>query len=578
MESKRRKIAPKGRTFEKDWEISYLFIEHNNQPQCLVCYEKLSAMKVFNVKRHYQTHSLKYDEYQDDDRCVIFEELKKKLQQQQSYFVNILTKADCAEEASYSVALEIAKSKGTCADGEFIKRCAVKMVKCFGEHKVAELIKSVSLSRETLSTRIDELNEYCEETLSLRIKNCLRYGLALDNCDLSSLMIIVRSVDDDLNVTEELLDLVEVLGEVKGIEIYEILNESFESYEKLSSVATDGSSVMRDLAGVFKEHGTKTVMLPCINMSSLCAKSKELNEVMLKVVKMINFLQGNKTLCQGKLKNLLEDEIPLESSKRWFSAGKCLENFYLLRSDIVGFLDDRMKTFNNDDLLKAQDFINDLKDPEFLKIFAFLCDITAKLSQLNLKLQGRHQTVSNLVAEIDGFQCKLRLWKNEIVADKLDYFPLCLELSKNVEGIFSAVPGILQTLVQEFEVRFVDFGLIRNYLKLFNNPMDANIEDQRSDLKMELCELQTDPFYLAKKGVETVEFWKLLDKEKFPTLRLFAAEVLSMFGSTNHCDAGLKFIKNKHRTKLGDLKATMRLALNDRDVNLKTLIRNKHKS
>lgn len=161
------------------------------------------------------------------------------------------------------------------------------------------------------------------------------------------------------------------------------------------------------------------------------------------------------------------------------------------------------------------------------------------------------------------------------MANKLDFFPTCLELSKSFQSNFNSMSEIIQSILEEFESRFVDFALIRNDLKLFNNPMAANIADQRNDLKMELCDLQTDPFYISKKDIELLEFWKLLDKNKFSTLRLFAAEILSMFGSTYQCEIGQNFIKNKYNNNFGNLKATMRLALNATDVDIKTIIRNK---
>lgn len=329
------------------------------------------------------------------------------------------------------------------------------------------------------------------------------------------------------------------------------------------------------LAGVLKEREIKTIMLHCINMSSLCAKSHQLNNVMIKVVGIINFLRGNESLCHGQLKKILEEDILSYSSNRWFSAGKCLETFYSIVSEITLFLEEMMTKFNIDDLPKALEFINALKDYKFLQDFAFLCDITSKVNQLNLMLQRKNQTISNLVAEIDGFQCKLKLWKNEIMAEKLDYFPLCLKLSKSSTGSFHSMSEIIQTILDEFEVRFADLAFIRNDLKLFNNPMAVDIKQQRCDLQMELCELQNDPFYLSMENAKPVEFWKLLDKEKFHALRLFAAEILSMFGSTYQCEAGFNYIKNEYRTKLGNLKATMRLALNEKDVDLKILMRNK---
>uniref|UniRef100_A0A673LB00 DUF4371 domain-containing protein n=1 Tax=Sinocyclocheilus rhinocerous TaxID=307959 RepID=A0A673LB00_9TELE len=71
---------------------------------------------------------------------------------------------------------------------------------------------------------------------------------------------------------------------------------------------------------------------------------------------------------------------------------------------------------------------------------------------------------------------------------------------------------------------------------------------------LELCELQSDPFFQAKRNERGLEFWKLLPESCFP-LRDFALLMHSMFGSTYICESSLstmKPIKSKERNRLTD--------------------------
>lgn len=86
--------------------------------------------------------------------------------------------------------------------------------------------------------------------------------------------------------------------------------------------------------------------------------------------------------------------------------------------------------------------------------------------------------------------------------------------------------------------------------------MSINVEDTDIQYHMDLCELQADQFFLSRKE-NGIEFFKLLPKDKYPNLRNFGLQIISMFGSTYICEKGfsdMKYIKSKYRNSISDSK------------------------
>ncbi|XP_032120396.1 mediator of RNA polymerase II transcription subunit 25 isoform X3 [Sapajus apella] len=76
----KRKKEGEGRVFREKWERAYFFVEVKSMPMCLICKQNVTVLKEYNLKRHYESkHSKSYDQYTEQTRDAILNELKKGL-------------------------------------------------------------------------------------------------------------------------------------------------------------------------------------------------------------------------------------------------------------------------------------------------------------------------------------------------------------------------------------------------------------------------------------------------------------------------------------------------------------------
>lgn len=199
----------------------------------------------------------------------------------------------------------------------------------------------------------------------------------------------------------------------------------------------------RGLVSILKAHHPDLITCHCvIHQMVLCASlGKEFLEIMSIVMKLINFLRASSALQNHLLRSFLTevdaefDDLLLHNNVRWLSKGKVLDSFRALRKEFVEFLQ------NNENMESA----------------TFLKDITCHLNDLILKLQGKNNTVCNLMSAVRAFQRKLNIFKSDLQEGGLLHFP-------NLKGQASGPPHhkyveFLAKLIENFETQFGDFPL-----------------------------------------------------------------------------------------------------------------------
>jgi len=131
-------------------------------------------------------------------------------------------------------------------------------------------------------------------------------------------------------------------------------------------------------------------------------------------------------------------------------------------------------------------------------------DISQHLNKLNLQLQGKKQTISQIIGFLNGFRKKLVIFKNLVVEKKLIHFPCCEIIIIEFKDEFNFEHRIthLDELTVAFKRRFEEVELMRPQINLFNNQMAVEIEKQDAELQLELCELQTEPLLLSTKEID----------------------------------------------------------------------------
>ena len=138
-------------------------------------------------------------------------------------------------------------------DGELVKECIDVVADTIIESKdTKQTVKSISLSRRTVTRRTEELGQILRDQLDEKIKSFVSFSLALDEStdviDTAQLAVFIRGVDRSFEVTEQLLALRSMKGTRTGAdilnEVNNVVNDHNLDLTKLVSIATDGAPAM----------------------------------------------------------------------------------------------------------------------------------------------------------------------------------------------------------------------------------------------------------------------------------------------------------------------------------------------
>ena len=183
MESitKKRKIAEEKRKFNIQWTEKYFVSElFGNTAQCiisLICNDKVSVCKEYNIKRHYASkHESEYQTFNEERRKTKIEELTKAIRSEQATLQKYVVKTGTYAKVSYLIAEQLAKKGKLLVDGELTKECIVIAFNEYCPDKV-NLVKETGLSHQTIGRRIDDLSDNIEGTLKDKLSACVLYSL-----------------------------------------------------------------------------------------------------------------------------------------------------------------------------------------------------------------------------------------------------------------------------------------------------------------------------------------------------------------------------------------------------------------
>ena len=285
-----------------------------------------------------------------------FQNMIKNLKQQQSIFTKKSDNVDNLLRASYIVSEKVATHSKNYSDGEFVKNCLIVVAECLCPEKRKDF-DNISLSQRTITRHIEELATNIESTLKELASKFVYYSLAIDeSTDITStaqLAVFVRGIDQEFNITEEMLGLQAMKDTTTGDDIF----------NEVKALMTKFNLQLQNLRG-FSTDGAPAMVGSTAGVSSLIKKELASNNV-----DMHDFTAFHCIIHQQCNLTIYYCEV------RWLSKGKMLKRFYDLRDEIATFMDMKGK------------IIPELSDNNWVRDLAFLVDLTMHFNALTRQIK-----------------------------------------------------------------------------------------------------------------------------------------------------------------------------------------------
>ena len=457
------KLTSRKRNYQDDFlKFGFTSITEKQveKPKCLVCDSVLSAesMKRNKLERHLKSNHPGLA----GKPLSHFQEMLKQYKKQTGQFKAAAGTQARALRASFEVSYLIAQCKKPHTIGEsLILPAAIAMVKhVIGEAEAAKL-SAVPLSNKTVKRRIDLIAEDQEQTIIDRLRNTEAFALQADSStegQYAYLLVFVRYIWHD-TIEEEFLFCHSMHGRETGADIFQEICHFIEGnnipWDKLKGFCSDGAPAMagkkRGLQKLLREKAPHCLWSHClIHREQLASKSlsAELSSVLDKIVALVNFVKTSSlrarlftSLCQEF--NSEHVVLLYHTEVRWLSRGNVLHRVFELRHELQCFLSEQ----------KAQNHLDFLSDKHNQLLLAYLCDIFAKLNDLNISLQGKQKNVLTLHDKLSAFVAKLQYWQSCIENNNFKPFPTfnsLLELDYSVGACHAIISSHLQSLQSAF--------------------------------------------------------------------------------------------------------------------------------
>ena len=280
--------------------------------------------------------------------------LKRQNQDQTGMF---LRTNKAAVHTSYAIALHVAKTKKPHNIGEtLLKSCILESVKLVLEENASQTMKQISLSNDTIKSRIHEMSDNIKSKVLSKIDSSPVFVLQLDESTdisyLSQLLVYVR-YDANERIGEEFSFCQPLETTSKQVDVFQMLIDFFNktelSWSKLVGVSTDGAPAMiganSGLIFLVKQKNPAIQGTHCmIHKAVLVSKTipRKLHEHMSLVIKVVNYVKSsalNTRLFSKLCKDMDADHTALlyHTQVRWLSKGNMLSYFRTKRRSQVVF-------------------------------------------------------------------------------------------------------------------------------------------------------------------------------------------------------------------------------------------------
>lgn len=554
----------------------------NDKCCCLICLSSIAIAKKGNLERHFLSlHNKHQTDYPPNSelRKRKVRDLKTQLTNQQSIFKKPILKSQAVTTASFKVSYLLAKKCKPFSDGEFVKEMFLEISdSLFNDFKnkseITAAIQDLQLSRNTVMRRIEKMGGNLKEQLQNDINRCSCFSLQCDEStdisDTAQLLVFIRLVFEDFTSKEELLGMISLKERTRGVDIFNgfksLLNDKKVPLFKLVSITTDGAAAMIGRKNGFialcrnDDEFPDFLSYHCIiHQQVLSSKRLNTKEVMDIAFEIVNSIRGSslkRRLFQLKLDEGQSDLL-LHTDVRWLSRGKFLQRFRDLLPEIIEFLNEQEKKYAY------------LNDKTWLSDLAFLTDFTSILSHLNLELQGKNKTIIDMISSIDAYKTKFILLIEDLQQNNMNHFPNMadnLQKNKNISYEIDKYVAEIQNVMEDFEKRFQDFKKIKEIVEFTSFPFKKDLivkeiskkiadlfDMEQNALENEIIILQSDLILQARKFEEN--FWKYVNREKYPNIIKCSEYIYSCFGSTYLCESAFSYLqltKTKLRSVLTD--------------------------
>lgn len=227
-----------------------------------------------------------------------------KLQAQQNVFHRQTAIQETTSKASFMLSFKLAKASKPLS----LKECMIEAAGLLCPESKGKFEK-LSLSRRTVTHRVELVDEDLACKLNSKAEFFKFYSLALDESngvkDTAQLLIFIRGISDNFEITEEFLAMEPLKGKTRGEDLYDRVSTVIEKmklpWSKLANVTTDGSpnltgknvGLLKRIQDIVKEENPNqdVIFLHCIiHQESLCKPILQLNHVVNPVVKLVNFI------------------------------------------------------------------------------------------------------------------------------------------------------------------------------------------------------------------------------------------------------------------------------------------------